>query len=295
MKKQAMRYHLMLVLAAFIWGSAFVAQSVGTDYIKAFTFQSMRSILASAVLLPVIILMKKKKTEEKKKAEDKKELLKGGLLCGTFLSLSAVLQQHGMSMTTVGKAGFLTAMYLLIVPILGLFFKKKAAPKIWFCVIVEVIGLYLLCMTEHFYLSKGDSFEALCALSFSIHILLIDHYAAKTDPVKLSCVQFFVSFVFCGIFALIFDKPTLRAIWQARIPLFYLGVLSGGIAFTLQIVAQKHTKPAVASLLMSLESVFSLLSGMVVLHEIPSFREAIGCTLMFGAVVVSQIPEKKHS
>ena len=293
MRKQTMRYNLMLVLAAFIWGSAFVAQSVGTDYVKAFTFQSMRSILASVVLLPVIFLMGKKKSKEAKELEDKKELLKGGFLCGTCLSLSAVLQQHGISMTTVGKAGFLTAMYILIVPILGLFFKKKVTPKIWICVGIEVIGLYLLCMTEHFYLSKGDTFEALCALSFSVHILLIDYYAGKVDPIKLSCVQFFVSFVLCGVFALIFDKPTFGMIWQARIPLFYLGVLSGGVAFTLQIIAQKHTKPAVASLLMSLESVFSLLSGMVVLHEIPSVREAAGCALMFGAIVWSQVPERK--
>lgn len=297
MKDRTLKYNLMLVLAAFIWGSAFVAQSVGTDYVKAFTFQCGRSILASLVLLPVILLVDRKKTEQERKDEknSRKDLWIGGILCGTCLGLSGVLQQHGISMTTVGKAGFLTAMYILIVPILGLFFRKKVSAKIWACVGIEVIGLYLLCMTEHFYLSKGDTFVALCAVTFSIHILLIDYYAAKVDPIKLSCVQFFVSFVLCGIFAVFFEKPTWGAIWGARIPLLYLGVLSGGIAFTLQIVAQKRTKPAVASLLMSLESVFSLVSGMIVLHEIPTLREGIGGFLMFGAIVLAQIPEKKKS
>lgn len=293
MKEQKIRYNFMLILAAFIWGSAFVAQSLGTDYVGAFTFQCLRSILASLVLLPVIYLMKKRKSEEEPK-DDKKELIKGGLLCGTCLTLSAVLQQYGISMTTVGKAGFLTAMYILIVPILGLFLKKKVAPKIWISVVIEIIGLYLLCMTEHFYLSKGDTFEALCAFSFAVHIMLIDYYASRVDPIKLSCVQFFVSFVICGIFTLAIEKPSLSAIWGAIIPILYLGVLSGGIAFTLQIVAQKHTKPAVASLLMSLESVFSLFSGMVVLHEIPTIRESAGCLLMFGAIILSQIPERNN-
>jgi len=293
MKQKKFRYNAMLVLAAFIWGSAFVAQSVGTNYVRALTFQSMRSILACFVLIPVILVNEHFfKKNKMKQIEDKKTLLKGGLICGIVISISAVSQQYGIAYTTVGKAGFLTAMYILIVPVLGLFFRKKVPVKIWFCILVELIGLYLLCMKESFILSKGDSLEVLCAFTFSIHILVIDYYCTKVDPIKLSCLQFAVSFVLCGILALIFDHPQWSAILDCAIPLLYLGCLSGGVAFTLQIIAQKQAEPAIASLLMSLESVFSLLSGMIVLHEIPTLREGLGCFIMFSAIIVSQLPEK---
>lgn len=294
MKSKKLRYNAMLVLAAFIWGSAFVAQSVGTNYVRAFTFQSLRSILACAVLLPVIFFSDHRKQKRgESTACNLHELIKGSVVCGIIISISAVTQQYGIAMTTVGKAGFLTAMYILIVPVLGLFFHKKVPTKLWFCILVELIGLYFLCINEQFILAKGDFFEILCALSFSFHILAVDHYCTKVDPIKLSFLQFLVSFIVCGIFAIIFDPTTWADIVACAIPLLYLGVLSGGVAFTLQIVAQKQAEPTIASLLMSLESVFSLVSGMIVLHEIPSTREAIGCILMFGAIVFSQLPERK--
>lgn len=291
MKTTRMRYNLMLLLAAFIWGSAFVAQSVGNNYIGPFAFLSIRAILASIALLPVIYF-KRDKQKPNKTIENRGVLLKGGILCGLFISASSLLQQYGIGMTTVGKAGFLTSMYILIVPIFGLFLKKKVSLRIWICIGIEVIGLYLLCMTESFYLSKGDTFEALCAVTFAIHILLIDYFASKVDPIQLSCVQFFVSFIVCGVGALLFEHTTITSIMNAAIPLLYMGFLSGGVAFTLQIVAQQHTKPTIACLIMSSESVFSLFSGMVVLHEIPTIRESIGCIIMFSAIIISQLPSR---
>lgn len=298
-----LRANLMLLLTAFIWGSAFVAQSKGMDYIGPYTFNCVRNIVASVFLIPVILLfdylrMKNppteeivEKTNEEKKAE-KKTLLIGGALCGTVLFVASSLQQIGIMYTTAGKAGFITALYIVIVPILGLFLGKRVRPIIWACVIVAAIGLYLLCIKDDFNIGKGDFLVLICAFVFSLHILVIDHFSPKVDGVKLSCIQFFVCFMFSGIMMFCTETPDLSAILQSAMPILYTGILSSGVAYTLQIVAQKDTDPTVASLLLSLESVFALLAGMLVLHEMLSGKETIGCILMFAAIIVAQLPSK---
>jgi drug/metabolite transporter (DMT)-like permease len=298
-----LRSNLMLFLTAFIWGSAFVAQSKGMDYIGPYTFNCVRNIIASVFLLPVILLLdymhSKKtqdensiyKTDEEKRAE-RKIVTTGGILCGVILFVASSLQQIGIMYTTAGKAGFVTALYIVIVPILGIFLGKKVKPSVWGCVAIAAIGLYLLCIKEDFSIGKGDFLVLICAFIFSFHILVIDYYSPKTDGVRMSCIQFFVCFLLSGIMMLIFEAPELSLIIQSALPILYTGILSSGVAYTLQIVAQKDTDPTVASLLLSLESVFAVLAGIVVLHEMLSGREVVGCILMFVAIIVAQLPSK---
>ena len=292
------------MLAAFIWGSAFVAQSVGMDFIGPFTFNSIRSLMGSVVLLPVIWMMEKqngKKEEEPDKEDGGKEqkkqewktLLTGGVCCGLVLTLSMSLQQAGIVHTTAGKAGFLTALYILIVPVIGWFLGKKVGIKTWFGVILAMTGMYLLCIKEGFSISRGDFFVFLCACGFAMHILVVDYFSPKVDGVKLSCMQFFVCGMLSAFPMFLFEKPQLNLILRAWLPIVYAGLLSSGVAYTLQIITQKHLKPTVASMLMSLESVFAILSGWVVLHERLSLRELLGCVLVFVAIILAQLPEKK--
>lgn len=290
--------NFLLLLAALIWGCAFVAQTVAMDHVGPLTFQTSRAILGSAVLVPVIIvsdLIKKKKGIYKKPTRtDRKNLLVGGLLCGAVLTVAAALQQIGINLgTSSGKSGFITAMYILLVPVLGLFLKKKVRPVVWVCVGLGVIGLYLLCMKDGFSIAEGDIYTLLCAVCFSVHILVVDHFSPTTDGVKLSCLQFFTMFILSGIAMLIFEKPSFQSILTAWLPICYAGIMSCGIAYTLQIIGQKHTEPAVASLLMSFESVFAVLAGIIILAESPSLQEYIGSAIMFVAIIISQLPEKK--
>lgn len=289
----------LLVLTALIWGSAFVAQSVGMDYIGPFTFNSIRSILGGIVLLPVIWIMgrqKNKGADEKldieMKPEDKRTLWIGGICCGIALAVASALQQIGLVYTSAGKAGFITALYILIVPILGLFIGKKVGGKIWAAVGVAVIGMYFLCIKEGFSISHGDFLVILCAVVFSIHILIIDYFSPKVDGVKLSCIQFWISGILCAVPMVFSEKPSLDAILSAYAPLLYAGVLSCGVAYTLQIIAQKNTDPTVASLILSLESVFAALTGWLVIHETLSLKELFGCFLVFTAIILAQLPEK---
>jgi len=299
MKTQQIRNSFILLLTAFIWGVAFVAQSVGMEYVGPFTFNSVRSIIGGLFLIPCIFVLNKinpereneykaLKPEEQKKS--KKTLLIGGILCGVALCVASNLQQFGISYTTVGKAGFITAMYILIVPILGLFFKKKCAPTVWVGVVLGVIGLYFLCMTEGFSIQLGDFLVFLCALAFSVHIMIIDHYTQLVDGVKMSCIQFLVSGVLSGICMFIFENPTIGSLFAAWQPILYAGILSCGVAYTLQIVGQKGMNPTVASLILSLESVIAVLAGLVLLRQMLSTREIIGCVCMFAAIVLAQIP-----
>lgn len=307
MNRFKLRQSLLLLLTATIWGFAFVAQSVSMDYIGPFTFNAVRNLIGGVVLIPCIWLLghlemsKDQKDEVGQRASQQvqfrkawdPQLLLGGCLCGVLLFVASNLQQFGIQYTTVGKAGFVTAMYIVIVPILGLFLHRRVGLKIWIGVVLAVAGLYLLCMTGGFYLQKGDTLVLLCALVFSLHILTVDHFAPKVDGVKMSCIQFFVCGLLSVVGMLLFEKPEVSQILSAWLPILYAGVLSCGVAYTLQIVGQKGLNPTVASLIMSLESVISALAGWMILGQSLSFRELSGCVLLFAAIMLVQLPEKK--
>lgn len=300
MKKQQipLKNSLLLLLTATIWGVAFVAQSVGMDYVGGFTFNMARSLIGSAVLLPVIWFMGRnssKKAEETQGSGSRKDLLWGGLACGILMCLASNFQQFGIKYTTVGKAGFITACYIVLVPILGLFLKKKCSPFIWLAVAMSVAGLYLLCITDGFSIGKGDILVLICAVLFSFHILVIDYYSPKVDGVKLSCIQFLVCGILSGIPALIFEKPEMSAVLTAWQPILYAGVMSCGVAYTLQIIGQKNMNPTVASLILSLESCISVLAGWVILGQQLSAREIAGCVIMFAAIILAQLPQKEKA
>ena len=300
MKKMSLKNITMLFLTAFIWGVAFVAQSVGMNYIGPFTFSCVRSILGGIVLIPCIWFLDRLKMKEEGVTEkrtmsekEKKTLLIGGICCGIALCVASNLQQFGVKYTTVGKAGFITALYIVLVPIFGIFLKKKVGVKVWISVAISVVGLYLLCMPEKLSISNGDFLVLLCAIVFSIHILVIDHFSPLVDGVRMSCIQFWITGILSAIPMFLFEKPSLSAIFAAAVPLLYAGVMSSGVAYTLQIVAQKDADPTVASLILSLESVFSVLAGWVVLGQVMSMREICGCVLMFAAIILAQLPERK--
>ncbi len=291
----------LLLLTAFIWGVAFVAQSVGMDYVGPLTFNGSRFIIGAIFLIPCIAFLDKLKEKENQAAcknipaapQNKKVLITGGICCGIAIAAASTLQQYGIAYTTVGKAGFITALYIVIVPILGIFLKRKPRLIIWFSVLLALVGLYFLCMTDSLSFSKGDTLVLLCAFVFSLHIMIIDHFSPMVDGVRMSCIQFAVAGVLCGIPALIFEHPTFSSLIAAWAPILYAGILSCGVAYTLQIVAQKNYDPTVASLLLSLESVFSVLAGWVILHQALSPREIFGCVLVFIAIILVQLPAPK--
>lgn len=297
MNTKAMRSNFMLVLTAFIWGVAFVAQSVGMDYVGPFTFNSVRNFIATLVLLPCIKLLDKTSgkaaaSEEGQSGHSSRTLVIGGIICGICLAVASSFQQIGIAYTTVGKAGFITAMYIIIVPILGLFVKKKVRILAWVSVAIAVAGLYLLCMTESLSLSKGDLLVLICAFCFSLHIMAIDYFSPKVDGVRMSCIQFLTCGIICAIPALLTESPDIHSILAAWMPILYAGAMSSAVGYTLQIVAQKNTDPVIASLLMSLESTFSVLAGWVLLNQHLSTRELCGCALMFVAIILAQLPER---
>ena len=284
--------NLLLALTAFIWGSAFVAQSVGMDHVGPFTFNSIRSFMGGIVLLPVILILRRQSGRTNKNEKNGLLLWSGGICCGIALAAASSLQQIGLIYTSAGKAGFITAMYILIVPVMGIFIGKKAGMKTWIGVVLAAAGMYFLCITDGFHIARGDFLVFLCAVIFSVHILLIDYFSPKTDGVALSCIQFFVCGILCAVPMLISERPKIAEIAGAWMTLAYAGVLSCGVGYTLQIVAQKNTDPTVASLILSLESVFSVLAGWVILGERLSGRELFGCALVFTAVILAQFPEK---
>lgn len=294
MNKKALRSSLLLFLAAFIWGVAFVAQSVGMDYMGPFSFNGARFLMGSLVLVPLVLYRRKFLKAEERHFGSGKITLTGGICCGLALCSAALLQQFGILYTTVGKAGFITTLYIIIVPIMGIFLKKKIQGKVWLAAVIAMAGMYLLCMSEGFKLSKGDRFVFICAVLFSIHILVIDYFSPKADGVELSCLQFFTAGVICSILALVFEKPVLSSFIDGIIPLAYAGIMSSGVAYTLQIVGQKDLDPTVASLILSMESVISMLAGWVILGQAMSGRELFGCALVFGAVILVQLPERKE-
>ncbi|RHR87795.1 DMT family transporter [Roseburia sp. AF15-21] len=291
--KQQIKSSLILLLTATIWGVAFVAQSVGMEYIGPFTFNAIRCVLGGLVLIPVILVLKKKKETgaENQEKEDKKTLWTGGIACGVILCIASNLQQFGIMEASVGKSGFFTALYIVMIPVIGIFIGKRPGIKLWFCVALAVVGMYLLCMKDgSFTIERADIMLLLCALAFSVHILVVDYFSPKVDGVKMSCIQFFVCGVLSAVGMLFTETPDISNIQAAWMPLLYAGLLSCGVGYTLQIVGQKGINPIIASLIMSLESVISALAGWVILGQVLSLKEIIGCVLMFVAIVITQIP-----
>lgn len=291
---------LMLFLTAFIWGTAFVAQSVGMDYVGPFTFNFARYLVGSLVLVPFVIFnfsSKKKTKQNETGGSDTKKYMKytvfGGIGCGILLCIASSLQQFGiMYSKAVGKAGFLTALYIILVPVIGLFFKKKVRALIWVCVALATIGLYLICVKEGFVFEIGDIFLILCALVFSFHIMFIDYVSPKGDGVTISCIQFLVAGILCLICAVFTEKIVIRDIIKGYIPILYAGVMSCGVAYTFQILGQKYVEPTKASLILCLESVFATLGGWVILHEVLTIKEMIGCVIVFIAIILAQFVQK---
>lgn len=284
MKKQNILGMLLLLLAATVWGIAFVAQSVGTNHLNAFAFNSIRNAIGVVVLLPVLGVTRRRPLFTK-------DLIIGGTICGIALCIASNFQQLGIEHSTVGKSAFITTLYIVLVPVMGLFLKKKVSLQVWVSVVLAMIGLFLLCMkNEAFVLGIGDIYLILCALFFTIQILCVDHYVQKVDGVALSIMQFFVTAVLSGIGMLFTGLPSWSDITGAAIPLLYAGAISSGVGYTLQIVGQKMLPATVASLIMSLESVIAALAGWVILHEVLSEKELIGCALVFTAVILTQLP-----
>lgn len=292
---------LMLLLTAFIWGIAFVAQTTGGDAVGAYSFNCIRSFIAVIVLFPVIRFLDSKGLSGDKPtcSEDRKRLWKAGLLCGICLGSASLLQQVGITMgTAAGKAGFLTACYIILVPVISVFVGKKSSWNIWLAVLITVAGLYLLCINGSFSIQKPDSLILLCSVLFALQIMVVDYFVVSVDPVRLSQIQFLTAGVISLIMMAIFEIPKIGLYvwissfgsWEAWSSILFAGVMSSGVAYTLQIVGQKGFNPTIASLLMSLESVFSVLAGWALLHQKLSYRELLGCLLVFVAVVLAQIP-----
>ena len=303
--KLEVRNSLLLLLTALIWGVAFVAQRQGGAEAGPYTFNCIRSLLGAVVLLPVLFFLDRHGNEKKPRtAEDKRRLITGGVLCGIVLFVSSTVQQLGLYYgTTAGKAGFLTACYILLVPILGIFLGRKCGWNVWVSVVVALVGLYFLCLTSGFSFQFSDALVLLCAVCFSVHIMVVDHFSPLVDGVRMACIQFLT----CGLLGVI---PMLAvdmrqaglAGWlqslggvSVWIAILYAGVMSCGVAYTLQIVGQNGLNPTVASLLMSLESVFSALAGALILQERMSRREVLGSVLVFAAVLFAQIDFSKKS
>ena len=299
-KRNTLKGSLELMLAALIWGVSFVAQRVGMEYVEPFTFNGVRNLIGGIFLLVCLPFLDRTRragqagsvraSGKEDTAAQRKLLLQGGLVCGFFVFIASNLQQIGIKYTSVGKAGFITAMYIVIVPVLGIFIGRRIGLRLWISVALAVIGLYLLSMTGSFSLSRGDLLVLLCALAFAFQIMAVDYYADRVDNIRLACMEFWV----CGLLSMIpmalFEHPTLSGLWAARVPLLYAGVLSCGVAYTLQITGQKLLSPALASLIMSFESVISALAGWLILHQKLSARELCGCAVMFAAILLAQLP-----
>ena len=290
---------ILLLLTAFIWGISFVSQSVGMENVEAFTFNGIRTLMGAAVLTPIILIRDKKNSKKmsttqikEKKATDQKTI-RSGIILGIVFCIASNLQQLAFNYSTSGKIAFITATYIFFVPLIGLFLKKKLPLLTWGCVIFGFIGLYFLCIDPNNLgtINKGDLLAFTCAIVFAIHILLIEKYAPDVDGIKLSCLQFIVSGILSCLLMFLLESPTLSAIKSTMIPLLYSGVMSCGLAYTFQIIGQKYTEATIAALLMCMESVFAVLAAAVILHELLTSREILGCVIMFTAIISSQLSE----
>lgn len=294
MKNRKILGNGLLLLTALVWGTAFVFQRVGMEKIEPITFSAARMALAAVMVGAVAYLTRrKKKYSAGEQKEYNKNTVIGGVVCGSLLAIASILQQAGLVYTTAGKAGFITAMYMLMVPIFAyIIFKKKSSWWVWLAVLLGVVGMYFLCITDGFTLSNGDALVALCAVVFTFHILSCDHFTRKGDSITISAIQFATATVISTVIAFIAETPTWEGIVSALVPIMYCGIVSGGIGYTLQMVAQKYTEPGIASLLLSMESVFALIAGVILLNESMSTRELLGCIIMFVAIILVQIPKR---
>ncbi len=293
-----LRGNILLLITALIWGTAFVAQSEGMNYIEPFTYNALRTLLGGLILIPVICIFRKTGVSDASKPKAPlRTTVTGGILCGIVLCVASSFQQCGITMTTAGKAGFITALYIVIVPILFFVLYHRSSPLIWIAVLIAATGFWLLCIKEGFHVGMGDLLVLCCAFFFAVHIMVIDHFNAKhVDAVLMSCIQFFTAGILMAICMFLFEKPELSSIYGARYTILYAGIMSSGVAYTLQILGQRDTNPASATLLMSLESVFAALSGWLILHEVLSAKELLGCALVFAAVILAQFQQpSEHS
>lgn len=297
MKIKSFGANLILILAAFIWGSAFVAQNSAGNILGTFSINFARNIVGGIVLIPVYFFFSRK--EDKKTPEYRlkmKNTLIGGVFCGMALFAASAFQQMGINLgKDEGKAGFITVMYVVLVPLIGLMFKKKVGLLTWIAVALAPVGLYFLCIEKGFSLAFSDILLLICALIFSVHIMTIDHFSPKADGVLMSCIQFFTAGMLSFVCMLIFETKYIVAIPCAWIEILYLGIMSSGVAYTLQIIGQKNTNPTVASILLSLESVFAMICGAVVSQVLPEPKKIIGAVIIFAAVVLAQFPAKMHN
>ena len=289
MTKKELRANVLLLLTAAIWGLAFVAQRMGSDHLGAFAFNGIRFAIGSISLVPLIIILNKKNKYE---SCESKNIIKYGIIAGIVLFGAASLQQAGVAYTTAGKAGFITGLYMVIVPVLGIFIKQRVGKNTWIGIALAVIGLYMLSVNEEFSISKGDFLVLLSSVLWAIHILLIDNFSKKVDSLKLSSVQFAACSILSFIVAWIFEDFSLHNVQLAIIPILYGGIFSVGIAYTLQVVAQKDAKPSHAAILLSTESVFAVIGGTILLGESLGVKEAFGCILIFIAIIIAQIKPK---
>ena len=293
--KAKLKGPIFLFLCAFFWGMAFSAQSTAGRYIGPNTFVWLRSTITCLTLLILRPLLLKLSPESTQTTASNRRHWVVGAFCGAFLVLATSLQQVGLMTTTTAKSGFITALYIVMVPVFGIFLKKRAGIRVWVSVALAVAGLYLLCITDRLAFGKGDILVLLCAVVFAVHILVVDHFSAKADGVRMSCIQFLVCGLLSGVCMLITEHPEMRLILQAWQPILYAGVFSCGVGYTLQIIGQKGTDPTVASLILSLESVVSVLAGWLLLGQRLSVRELGGCALMFAAILLAQLPERRQS
>lgn len=298
------RNSLLLFLTACIWGLAFVSQSKGMDYMKPLTFNGARSVIGAAVLL-IYVWATGRLKKDRRREIDWKLTLKAGLLCGIVFTVASTLQQFGILYTTVGKAGFITTLYIIFVPIAGIFFRRRVPPVVWFAAMMAAVGMYLLCMTESFTVSSGDIMVFLCAVVFAAHIMVVDYYSPKTDGVLLSLIQFAFCGISCSVGALILEQPQPGQLAEGMGALLYAGVLSCGVAYTLQIVGQRGVNPTIAALILSLESVVATVSayiayriGFLTTDQTLTYRQIAGCVIVFAAVILVQLPRaasQKHT
>ena len=293
MKNPKVRQIILPLITAMIWGSSFVTQSLSAGHLGCFSFNALRSIPAALALLLLLLVVRRIRPREKYTAEEKRALLRGGLICGFFLTLGVNLQQFGIETTTAGKAGFITTLYIVLVPVFSIMLGKKAKKSTWIYVLFAVAGLYFLCFDGgSVSFSSGDFYIFLCAFAFTAQILAVDHYVQRVDGIALSCAQFVVVIVLSAVGAFTFETVDFAALGECMFYILYIGILSSAGGYTLQILAQKDGDPMVVSLILSLESFFAVVSGAIFLHERMSLREYFGCALMLTAVILSQLPEK---
>lgn len=295
MNKTTFKNSLLLFLTALIWGSAFVTQAMGGESMGAFTFTAARSLLGGLVLIPVILFRRAR--EREKALIPWRITLMGGVCCGLALTAAALFQQFGVMETTVGKSGFITALYIIFTPILGIAIGRKAPPIVWIAALIAVAGMYLLCIDGSLTIGRGDLLVLICSVLFAVHILVIDRFSPLADGVMLSCIQFFTCAVISGALALIFETPSWGQLSDGAVPILYAGILSSGVGYTLQIVGQKGMNPTAAALILSLESVISSIAGyfayrvgFLASDQTMTARQVAGCAVVFAAVILVQAP-----